>query len=64
MRAAQRNDEPAAEHAHAADRFAREIGGFLAVLVVRLRRLMGKPFGRCGNVVGNPFFVNNSSAWR
>ena len=48
MRAAQRNDEPAAEHAHAADRFAREIGGFLTVCVVRSQRLMGNPFGRWG----------------
>jgi hypothetical protein len=34
-----------AEHAPAADRFAREIVGFLTVIVVRLRRLMGKPLG-------------------
>jgi hypothetical protein len=34
-----------AEHAHAADRFAREIVGFLAVIAVRSRRLMGNPFG-------------------
>ena len=34
-----------AEHAHAADRFARKIVGFLTVIVVRLRRLMGKPLG-------------------
>jgi hypothetical protein len=37
--------ESAAEHAHAPDRFAREIVGFLTVLVVRSRRLMGNPFG-------------------
>jgi hypothetical protein len=37
-----------AEHAHAADRFAREIVLFLAVLVARSRRLNGNPFG------GNP----------
>ena len=37
-----------AEHAHAADRFAREIVGFLTVSAVRSRRLMGIPFGvRC-----------------
>ena len=35
----------AAEHAHAADRFARKIVGILAVIAVRLRRLMGNPFG-------------------
>ena len=34
-----------AEHAHAADRFAREIVGFLTVCRARLRRLMGTPFG-------------------
>ena len=46
MRVAARNEEPAAEHAHAADRFAREIVGFLTVVVARSRRLMGKPLGR------------------
>jgi len=35
----------AAEHAHAADRFAREIGGILTLLPARSRRLMGRPFG-------------------
>ena len=35
----------ATEHAHAADRFAREIVRFLTVIAVRLRRLMGRPFG-------------------
>jgi hypothetical protein len=34
-----------AEHAHAADRFAREIDGILTVTAVRSRRLMGNPFG-------------------
>src|SRR5205085_2500005 len=34
-----------AEHAHAADRCAREILGFLTVCVARLRRLMGNPLG-------------------
>ena len=34
-----------AEHTHAADRFAREIVGFLTLFVVRSRRLMGIPFG-------------------
>ena len=46
MRVAAHNDEPAAEHAPAADRFAREIAGILTVCVVRSRRLMGKPLGR------------------
>jgi len=36
----------AAEHAHAADRFAREIGGILTLLPARSRRLMGRPLGR------------------
>ena len=35
-----------AEHAHAADRFAREIVRFLTVVAVRSRRLMSRPFGR------------------
>ena len=35
-----------AEHAHAADRFAREIVGILALsYAARSRRLMGRPFG-------------------
>jgi len=34
-----------AEHAHAADRCAREIGGILTAFVARSRRLMGRPFG-------------------
>jgi len=34
-----------AQHAHAADRFAREIIAILAVIVVRSRRLMGRPLG-------------------
>jgi hypothetical protein len=45
MLAAAHNDEPAAEHAHAADRFAREIVRILTVCVVRSRRLMGRPLG-------------------
>jgi len=38
----------AAEHAHAADRFAREIVGILTVAAVRSQRLMGRPFGSWG----------------
>jgi hypothetical protein len=38
---------PAAEHAAVADRFAREIVRFLAVRVLRLRQLNGKPLARC-----------------
>jgi hypothetical protein len=34
-----------AEHAVAADRFAHEIVGFLAVCAARLRRLNGNPLG-------------------
>jgi hypothetical protein len=45
MRAAKGNEKPAAEQAHAADRFAREIGGILPVGAVRSQRLMGRPFG-------------------
>ena len=33
------------EHAHAADRFAHEIIGFLTLFAMRLRRLMGNPLG-------------------
>ena len=36
-----------AEHAHAADRFAREIVRILTGFLLRSRRLMGKPLGRC-----------------
>jgi len=35
-----------AEHAHAADRCAREIVRILTAFVVRSRRLMGRPLGR------------------
>jgi hypothetical protein len=45
MRVAARNDEPAAEPAHAADRCARAIVGILTVCAVRSRRLMGTPLG-------------------
>src|SRR5437764_3415444 len=34
-----------AEHAHAADRFAREIVRILKAFLARSRRLMGKPLG-------------------
>ena len=34
-----------AEHAYAADRFAREIVRILTVSLARSRRLIGKPFG-------------------
>jgi hypothetical protein len=37
MRVADGNDEPAAEHAHAADRFAREIVRFLRHFLERAR---------------------------
>jgi hypothetical protein len=46
-----------AEHAHAADRCAREIVGILTVSVVRSRRLMGRPFGTRGSVVGRLFLL-------
>jgi len=37
------HNQVAVQQAHAADRFAREIVGFLTVAVVRSRRLMGRP---------------------
>jgi hypothetical protein len=40
-----KHNEAAAEQAHAADRFAREIIGILTVFAARLRRLMGRPLG-------------------
>ena len=46
-----------AEHAHAADRFARKIVGFLALCAVRSRRLMGKPFGRRDRCFTTPLTV-------
>jgi len=42
----------AAQPAHAADRFAREIIGILTVYAVRLRRLMGRPLD---GTPSNPF---------
>ena len=36
----------AAEPAYAADRFAREISGFLTLLVARSQQLIGNPLGR------------------
>jgi hypothetical protein len=41
----------AAQPAVAADRFAHEIGGILAVSAVRSRRLNGNPFGPRGGVI-------------
>jgi hypothetical protein len=43
-----------AEHAPAADRFAREIVGFLTVFVVRSRRLMGRPLGGSHHTLYQP----------
>jgi hypothetical protein len=40
-----KESDRSAEHAHAADRFAREIVRFLTVSAARSRRLMGRPFG-------------------
>jgi len=46
----------AVQHAHATDRFAREIVGILVLLyAARSRRLMRNPFGTRGNVIGVPF---------
>jgi hypothetical protein len=44
----------AAEQAHAADRFAREIVRILAVYAARSRRLMGKALGRSISAVPCP----------
>jgi hypothetical protein len=52
-----RDGDQSAEHAHAADRCAREIVGILTVSMVRSQRLMGRPFGSCGTVVGNPVLM-------
>ena len=41
-----------AQPAHAADRFAHEIVGFLTVSVMRSRRLMGNPLGGCHQAHG------------
>ena len=51
-----------AEHAHAADRFARKIVGFLAVIVTRSRRLMGNPLARAieSHAKYNAVFVSTS----
>ena len=47
----------AAEHAVAADRFAREIVAFLmSCCAARLRQLNAKPFGTRGSVIVIPFF--------
>jgi hypothetical protein len=43
----------AVQHAHATDRFAREIKGILTAFGARSRRLMGIPFG---NFNLSPFF--------
>jgi len=55
-------DGVAAEHAHAADRFAREIIDILTVSAVRSRRLMGRPFGRWGTWSAIPFLGDTSAA--
>ena len=67
MRVADRNERPAAEHAHAADRFAREIVRFLTVCVVRSRRLMGNPLaGRMwrGGMHQRWRLMQRQRAWR
>ena len=50
-----------AEHAHAADRFAREILAILTVSAVRSRRLMGMPFGRWSAWSALLLFVSRAS---
>ena len=46
-----KESDRSAEHAVAADRFAREIGGFLTCLAARLRQLNGNPFGTRGKAI-------------
>jgi len=50
-----KESDRSAEDGIAADRFAREIVGFLTVLVVRSRRLMGRPLA---GSVSQPVFPN------
>jgi alkylated DNA repair dioxygenase AlkB len=44
----------AVQHGIAADRFAREIVGFLKALPARLRHLNANPFGRTHHILGTP----------
>jgi len=53
----------AAEHGIAADRFAREIIRFLAVIVARLRRLMGRPLGARRAVPLSPRTLLERAIW-
>ena len=46
-----------AQPAHAADRFAREIIGFLTVFVMRSRRLMGNSLGGVHHAILIPLCV-------
>jgi hypothetical protein len=50
---------PAAQPAHAPDRFAREILAILAGIVVRLRRLMGRPLGMSSTGVEKRYASNS-----
>jgi len=52
----------AAQPAHAADRFAHEIGRILTVFAVRSRRLMGKAFGTRGSVIDSPFHFGSGES--
>jgi len=52
----------ATEHAHAADRFAREIIAILTAFVVRLRRLMGRPLARTIILCGRMSPVNEADS--
>ena len=57
MRAANGNERPAAEHAHATDRFAREIVPFLKVIGGALAAADGQTVGRLVSVVDIPFLA-------
>jgi hypothetical protein len=58
MRTPYRHDSTA-QPAVAADRFAREIVGILAVLVVRSRQLNGIPFGGAHRLASVPVALYN-----
>jgi hypothetical protein len=62
MRVAARNGGPAAEHAPAADRFAREIVGFLKVVGGALAAADGQTVGRQpSNTMQPTLFISHST---
>ena len=52
------------EHVVAADRFAREIVGFLNALFGARSRRLNSTVRPLGSVIGTPSFVYSASAWR